>query len=333
MKFIISLSLVIFVCSFISCNKNDNVSPPEEETFTWQSTSLSNGAVKALAVNNNGIVFASIENDGIYKTSDNGDNWSKVKNGSFQSNIGNGYAECFCMDGNTLWVGTDGAGIHRSTDEGLTWTELNDGEPVGQVYTIQMRYEGSGGGTLYCGSDSGLFKLDEQNRWTRLLSDKITAIIMVGEGSSVQGIYAGGPYPGLSYETPSIIFWSANNGLTWYRTALPGIVKAFAKNSNGEVFAVTWPGGIFKTYGNRWYSWEPLNSDLEYYICETIAIPSSNHIYVGTSSGGVLRSTNDGESWTTIADGLNNRNVYELAINPSGYIFAGTEAGVFRGNL
>jgi hypothetical protein len=61
-----------------------------------------------------------------------------------------------------------------------------------------------------------------------------------------------------------------------------------------------------------------------------IAINSLGDIYVGTE-GGVFRSTNDGDTWTAINGGLTNLDVYAVAFNPNGVIFAGTWGnGVFR---
>ena len=64
---------------------------------------------------------------------------------------------------------------------------------------------------------------------------------------------------------------------------------------------------------------------------QSLAINSTGHIFAGTSGGGVFRSTDNGDSWTEINNGLTSAVVLSLAINSTGHIFAGTSGGgVFR---
>jgi len=62
-----------------------------------------------------------------------------------------------------------------------------------------------------------------------------------------------------------------------------------------------------------------------------LATNSSGHVFVGTQGGGIFRSTDNGENWTGVNNGLTATNVRALAINAvSSHIFAGTFSGVFR---
>jgi photosystem II stability/assembly factor-like uncharacterized protein len=65
-----------------------------------------------------------------------------------------------------------------------------------------------------------------------------------------------------------------------------------------------------------------------------LATNSSGHIFAGTYfGGGVFRSTDNGDSWTPVNNGLDCGNIWSLAINPVGTIFAGTAGcgtGVYR---
>jgi hypothetical protein len=61
-----------------------------------------------------------------------------------------------------------------------------------------------------------------------------------------------------------------------------------------------------------------------------LVINAQGHIFAGAVSG-VFRSIDNGESWTSVNDGLTIPYVYSLAIDTNGYIFAATfRGGVFR---
>lgn len=57
-----------------------------------------------------------------------------------------------------------------------------------------------------------------------------------------------------------------------------------------------------------------------------------NVIYVGCDVGGIYRSTNNGESWQIINNGLTNYTVQDIAIDPQtpAIVYAATQGGVFK---
>jgi len=50
---------------------------------------------------------------------------------------------------------------------------------------------------------------------------------------------------------------------------------------------------------------------------------TAGHIFAATFGGGAFRSTDNGDSWTQLNTGVPNATFLSLAINASGYIFAG----------
>ncbi|NWG28720.1 MAG: exo-alpha-sialidase, partial [Ignavibacteriaceae bacterium] len=55
----------------------------------------------------------------------------------------------------------------------------------------------------------------------------------------------------------------------------------------------------------------------------SITINSSDHVFVGTNGDGIYKSTNNGGSWTQINNGLTNLYVYSLATHQNDDIYAG----------
>lgn len=62
----------------------------------------------------------------------------------------------------------------------------------------------------------------------------------------------------------------------------------------------------------------------------TISANSNNILFAGSRGGGVLRSTDDGDSWEQINNGLTTNSIASIAINSSDHIFAASNSGIFR---
>jgi ligand-binding sensor domain-containing protein len=122
----------------------------------------------------------------------------------------------------------------------------------------------------------------------------------------------------------------------WDRTMGPegGIVLALTSNAKGYLFAGTAPSGeIFRSIddGDTWES--VYDNQQTYFICLTV--DASDRLLAGTSRLGVLRSANDGKSWSPISDGLpmyttGYKPVRAMAVKSDGSLFAATSDGVYR---
>ena len=317
--------LVLLVGSLISgCKDDKSPSAPQPPSLHWEVTNLSAGTVLAMAVNNAGTVFASIDGDGIYKSTDHGTTWTKPMTGPFQGSTGIGYARRFLVDGFTLWAGTKNAGIHRSRDEGVTWEEVAASVPVGTVFDLCLARE-----SAFCASDSGIYVLTEADQWKRI--DKHPVYAICGDRTSTH-VFAGGRYEtSVGFSTAAII-WSPMRQGGWY--AIPvssGLgVSALAQAPNGTFFAGTLAGGMLRkdpSY-DRWWSWEPIGGT-EYWGSSGIAVAPNNDVYVFMGNQ-IQRSTDNGDSWAWCSEGFAQGRVHSLVIDPAGYIFAGTAEGVFR---
>ena len=110
------------------------------------------------------------------------------------------------------------------------------------------------------------------------------------------------PVPGASVSTLNI----DNNGLL----VLALEDNIYYSSDNGVTWAETtnWPG----------------------YMARCIEFNSSHHIFIGTYSEGILRSTDGGVTFTGINNGLTFMNVWCLEVLDNGDILAGTPAGIFR---
>ncbi|MBN2355864.1 T9SS type A sorting domain-containing protein [candidate division KSB1 bacterium] len=104
----------------------------------------------SLAGHNN-VMYAGVLGAGIFKSSDNGENWTGINTGL------DGYAldvRTITFVDNDIYIGTDGAGILKSTDGGQGWAQCNSG-----LTNLFIRAFAVNGTTLYAGTDgNGVFK-------------------------------------------------------------------------------------------------------------------------------------------------------------------------------
>ncbi len=99
----------------------------------------------------------------------------------------------------------------------------------------------------------------------------------------------------------------------WQRTNGPegGLTRAFAINSNGDIFTGTAGGGVYRSTDNGG-TWTAVNNGLTNTDLPALAINSNGDIFAGIAGAGVFRSTDNGSSL----------GVFSLAIDSSGNIFA-----------
>ena len=109
-------------------------------------------------------------------------------------------------------------------------------------------------------------------------------------------------------------------------TPPPGQVSSFGISPNGKIFAAG--STVFRSTDNG-SSWQNI-----YSLSATpsqIAFNSAGHVFIGTQGQGLLRSTNEGDTWAMISSGIPDGEVRDMAFGPGGIIYAGTfTVGMYR---
>jgi ligand-binding sensor domain-containing protein len=280
---------------------------------------------RALAVSSDGdIVAASVGGD-IFRSTDNGDSWTQVR-----FSDGNGLVESILVTSKGhvfagLSLNSYGAVLH-STDNGVTWRytgfELrycmgNYGYDCNYyencyyypVFTIVA----DSGGDLYAGSENGVYRsTDDGASWIPggLEIANVTSLAVNPGGQIFAGI--GNDASGVSSSGRGI-FRSTDAGGSW--TALGSDLKSSAISSlvtddHGRLLAGTLGGGgIFGSTDNGLH-WS--YNSLRGVTVSTVTAKPGGQIFAGTRSprygyvqvGNALRSSDNGESWTEINNGL-----------------------------
>ncbi len=298
--------LIVLCLIFIFLSKN-NMS----QNF-WQLISSDTISVRTLLVNHDGDIFGSTGNN-IYRSTDNGISWT-------QTDMGN---TIYCMDINSIGYIFAGGhnGLYRSTDNGETWSIIGD-TIVPLCYSIAIDENDdifAGICFTWCLVPMD-YSSDNGDTWSQLeiISSCFRDIAVNSEGH----VFTVNAF----YEEESGMFFSQDKGATWDKVNIPydDNINFIRFNSDNEIFAVSNSSVIYFD-GNTWTK-HVFNES----IINCVIINSNNHIFIGTKGGGVYYSTDNGESWHQINSGLLNTNVHALAFDSDEYIYAATEAGIFK---
>jgi photosystem II stability/assembly factor-like uncharacterized protein len=292
-----------------------------------------------------------IVNGVIYKTTDGGENWTKIWNG-------NSLARWLCIGANPVNLvsstgifdreasNTTGVGIMKSTDGGVNWAQSNNGI-TGSLFIGGMS-DSATPGLLYIATGNnaevnlntpikgGVFKsINGGTTWTEVISS--TDVILPGYTEDVFNAVKIAPSNNdIVYAASSYAFYrSSDGGITWtghrggasgspspwgpagIRAGVP--IEITIDKTNPEIlFAANYGGGIFKsTDGAK--TWQVLGSGYTGATIHKIATdPQNAASFLTIGRSGPFKSANNGVSY----DGLyyreaNNAEWYGAVIHPT----------------
>lgn len=264
-------------------------------------TGFSNEDARSLITFGNNIYAGTIDK-GVFISSDNGNSWTRAS-------LNNITVWAFVSIGNTLYAATDGNGVFQSTNNGNSWTQTSlNNKAVLSLTTIgQNIFAGTVNNGVYISTNIG-------TSWTQtsLGNKQILAITN----------YSNNLYAGIAHEG---IYMSTNMGTNWVKTSFPGDAWSFTSLDN-NLFAGGFYGGVFLST-NDGTSWSQITLDgTTVYSMASYA----NNVFAGTYQKGIYLSQNKGVSWNEINQGLPSGTIVKAILVKDGFVFAGTEQGVWR---
>jgi hypothetical protein len=284
----------------------------------WQQTSVDSVYVSSFAIKGNDIFISTVDfvnNDssGIFLSSTNGDNWTKLNTGFTFPLV-----FAIAISGNNIFAGTYWGGVYLSSDYGGSWTNVSNGL---EAYT-SINALAISGNNIYAGGygmsnySCAFLSTDNGQLW-----DSINNGLPIADGNiSAFAISGDTIFTGFN---SCGVYYSINNGSNWNLTNLviPDIYSLVINGS--DMFAGSDSGRIYLS-SNNGSSWDTLNTGNTASVY-SLAINGSN-IFAGTLGGGISFSSDYGNSWSIVNTGLTNDTIISLAISGS-YIFAGTYSG------
>lgn len=265
----------------------------------WIQTSVPNGGIVYSIINHGTTYFAGTYN-GIYKSTNSGNNWILTPLNNFPIRSLN-------TSLNIIYAGTTD-GVYRSTDLGNNWNHF--------AFYLTVPAITISGSNILLGTDyNGIYRsLNNGYNWNQTsLNNKLVNSIVIRDSTAFAGTHGCG------------IYRSTNSGINWIQTTINNNnINSIAINGN-YIFAGADNAGIYisSNNGNSWTQVQ-LNNFSVYSISVY-----NNKIFAGTSNGMYL-SQNNGANWIQKNQGFGSTpTIYSILI-VNYYVFAGTSNKVWK---
>jgi PKD repeat protein len=310
-------------------------------TWTVLTDNLQSLGVSAIAIDytNSDVIYIGTGDDdgndtysiGLLKSTDGGTTWADVTPTSSSIFGAQIYRVIIHpVDHNTIFLASS-TGCHKSIDGGASWTllrsgswrdmELKPGDP-NTIYIANKRVDVStNGGTSWTSTTVGLPSAGAINRAeiavTAANPDYVYFVCGDASNSSFYGLYRStnsGTSFALQSNTPNIFAYDmtgANTGAgqSWYDLALT------ASPTNAEEIYIgginVWKssdGGVTYDIKSHWFYPPSVGyTHADIHVLEMIG----NRLYCG-SDGGIFKSTNGGNSFGDLSDGLSIMQFYRI---------------------
>ena len=265
-------------------------------------------------------IFAATAGNGIFASSDNGQKWNPVNIGITNLNI---TAIVVSTDGE-IFAGTKGGGVFRSQNLGRVWTDVNIGLTNLEITALTVDVTGF----VFAGtSRGGVFRFDsDSNTWSAvnqgLTNPDITTLASYGklgdgtinsESQTVKGDNSTNftqDFLGRSItaagESRTVTAVISPREITIDQPFCPNLPPGTTFTSHNFLVAGTVGGDIFSSQ-NQGENWKPALADFsDTDITDIIIHPDNGNIFVGTTVGNILYSSDSTTTWRSLNRGLVN---------------------------
>jgi photosystem II stability/assembly factor-like uncharacterized protein len=319
--------------SSVACSSADTIyaGTPDSGVFrsidsghNWTAINygLTDTHINTLNTYGNGEIILGTRDEGIFRSSDGGNTW-ETSNSVFPT-VQDYSVNAIAVDKQgQILAGTDG-GIFVSSDSGRNWDIKTDGLFGTWIYSLASTSDGS----LFAMTDRGLIRsIDNGQTW---------GAISAGSGIYASGISCSGGFIFVQSDSERF-FRSSDGGNTWEAInkglplgSLNSSTRFLGLNTDpcGHLFIWSDSGMFVST--NSGDSWEHVTTGVPYDAFNSYTSDANCNIFAGGNR--VYRSTDDGQSWMVVDNGIKDTlGVLGITIDNKGILYAGVyQGGIFR---
>lgn len=230
------------------------------------------------------------------------------------------------VGGNLLFAGTDSGKLFRSSDEGHSWEEIPGDFDKRRITAIEAVSS-----SVYVGTDgNGVYESNDGGATWRLLNRQALPTPAVTSLAAFNGTLYVGTTGGVARMEPT------PQGIRVWRPLVGGLRNVHVRDLKGlfsQLFAAT-NGGVFR-FDPTTETWTPQNTGLTVPPSREVApirclLAHGEFLFAGSSTSGVFRSRDRGNSWEPVREGMTSSNILTLA-SAGDVLYAGVAGeGVYR---
>ncbi|MBI3788881.1 MAG: T9SS type A sorting domain-containing protein [Ignavibacteriales bacterium] len=211
--------------------------------------------------------------------------------------------------------------LYSATGQTFSWQESNVGLVGAEIRSLHT----NGQGTMFAGTLSGVFRsIDNGQTWAEANSGLPTSTWVLAITSDAAGILCIGTSLGL--------FRSTDNGDTWVKANLPRLqsIYCFAVKGGTDLFAGGYGVSRSTDHGATW-----IDAGLSGIFIQALKVNSAGDIFAASAQnaltpstpGGLYRSTDNGQNWIKIIDGISNVDLRSIGIGAQNHLFVASGFG------
>ena len=284
----------------------------------------------AIAPSNSKILVAGAL-DGVFRSDDGGDRWTRISPEGHKDikNI-----ESLAIDPknpDVIYAGTWHL-AWKTEDGGNNWNQIKNGV-IDDSDVFSLIIDPNQPSTVYLSACSGIYKSTSGGE----LFHKAQGIPFSARRTRV--LKQDPNHPDVVFAGTTEGLWKTQDaGTTWHRVTPPNIivndVMIDPRDSNRVMLATDRSGVLLST--NNSASFSASNDGFAHRQVRALLADNKNAsvLYAGMVNdkefGGVYVTRDNGQRWSQLSNGLNGRDVFTLAQDEKGNIYAGTNAGLFR---
>jgi photosystem II stability/assembly factor-like uncharacterized protein len=271
--------------------------------------------ISSLGFNGNDLYAGTTEGQGMWKSSDNGDNWALTNPETMNYEFRN----AIIGNGTSVFASTY-AGVLKSSDNGATWAIANTGincivDNFGYINSILIKEA-----DVFIGTGNGIYKtVNNGADWTmsnsgiRALEPTYPTSAFASIGSD---IYFGGRLSGVYHSSDNGANWTNMHPLSTLSEIYSTTSVLFADNKFSTDGGDTWQITTCPGYGLHW-------------------VEQGSAFFAFSNYGteiGVYRSLDNGATWSMITNGISfpDQAQYSCLNSDGETLFLGTATGVYH---